>query len=242
MRLALAGLAMLTTLALAGSASAAPANIEAAIHDPGRPAADTARDADRKPAETLEFSRVRPGEVVLEIAPGGGYFTRLLSKAVGPGGHVYAVAPPQMQKAVAAIAADPAYANVTVLGVAPEEMAKVPPVDLIFTAQNYHDLHLTQVHMDVAALDAGWFKLLKSGGTLFILDHVALAGAPVTETADKLHRIDPAAVRHEVEAAGFVFDGESDILRNSADPHTAIVFDPAIRGHTDQFLFRFKKP
>jgi predicted methyltransferase len=242
MRLALAGLAMLTTLALAGSASAASPAIEAAIHDAGRPAADTAKDANRKPAETLEFARVHPGEVVLEIAPGSGYFTRLLSKAVGPGGHVYAVAPPQMQKAVAVIAADPAYANVTVINPGPEDLGKIPPVDLIFTAQNYHDLHLTQLHMDVAALDAGWFKILKSGGTLFILDHVALTGAPVTETADTLHRIDPAAVRHEVEAAGFVFDGESDILRNSADSHTATVFDPSIRGHTDQFLFRFKKP
>jgi predicted methyltransferase len=241
-RTVLAGLALFTAFALAGSASAAPPNIEAAVKDPGRPAADTARDAARKPAETLEFARVHPGEIVLEIAPGGGYFTRLLSKAVGPNGHVYAQAPPQMQKAVAAIAADPGYANVTVIGVGREELAKVPPADLVFTAQNYHDLHLTQLHMDVPALDKVLFAMLKPGGTFFILDHVALAGAPVTDTADKLHRIDPAAVRTEVEAAGFVFDGDSDILRNSADPHTAIVFDPAIRGHTDQFLFRFKKP
>jgi predicted methyltransferase len=121
-------------------------------------------------------------------------------------------------------------------------LAKVPPPDLIFTAQNYHDLHLTQLKLDVPALDKGWFAMLKPGGTLFILDHVAPAGAPVTETADKLHRIDPAAARSEVEAAGFVFDGESDVLRNPADPHTLIVFDPSIRGHTDQFIFRFKKP
>src|SRR5580704_16394675 len=120
MRLALAGLALFTAVALAGAASAASPAIEAAVHDAGRPAADTARDANRKPAETLEFARVHPGEIVLEIAPGGGYFTRLLSKAVGPSGHVYAAAPAQMQKAVAAIAADPAYANVTVVGVGPE--------------------------------------------------------------------------------------------------------------------------
>jgi len=222
-RAAVAGLAMLTVIAVAGSAWAAPPSIEAAVHDPGRPEADTARDANRKPAETLEFAGVHPAEVVLEIAPGGGYFTRLLSKAVGPNGHVYAVAPPEMQKAVAAIAADPAYANVTVIGVGPEEAAKVP-------------------QMDVPAIDRGWFRMLRPGGTLFILDHVALPGSPVVETADTLHRIDPAAVRSEVEAAGFVFDGESDILRNPADPHTVKVFDPSIRGHTDQFLFRFKKP
>jgi predicted methyltransferase len=240
-RTALAGLATLAALALAGVARSADPAIEAAVHDPGRPAADTARDAARKPAETLEFAKVHPGEVVLEIAPGGGYFTRLLSKAVGPGGHVYAVAPPEMQKAAAAIATDPAYANVSVIGPGPDEMAKVPPVDLVFTAQNYHDLHLTQLHLDVPAVDRGWLALLKPGGYLLIVDHVALPGAPVTETADKLHRIDPAAARAEVVAAGFVFDGESDVLRNPADPHTALVFDPSIRGHTDQFIYRFRK-
>jgi predicted methyltransferase len=146
-----------------------------------------------------------------------------------------------MQKDVAAIAADPGYANVSVIGPGPDDMAKVPPVDLVFTAQNYHDLHLTQLHLDVPTVDRGWLTLLKPGGYLLIVDHVALPGAPVTETADKLHRIDPAAARAEVVGAGFVFDGESDILRNPADPHTVIVFDPSIRGHTDQFIYRFRK-
>ena len=240
-RSALAGLGALAALALAGVARSADPAIEAAVHDSGRPAADTARDAARKPAETLEFAKVHPGEVVVEIAPGGGYFTRLLSKAVGPGGHVYAVAPPQMQKDVAAIAADPAYGNVTVISPGPDDLAKVPPVDLVFTAQNYHDLHLTQLHLDVPTVDRSWLAQLKPGGYLLIVDHVALPGAPVTETADKLHRIDPAAARKEVEGAGFVFDGESDVLRNPADPHTVIVFDPSIRGHTDQFIYRFRK-
>jgi|SRR5579859_2105210 len=240
-RIALAGLATLAALALSGAAWSADPAIEAAVHDAGRPAADTARDAARKPAETLAFAKVHPGEVVVEIAPGGGYFTRLLSKAVGPGGHVYAVAPEAMQKAVAAIAADPAYSNVTVIAPGPNDLAKVPPADLVFTAQNYHDLHLTQLKLDVPAVDRSWLAQLKPGGYLLIVDHVALPGSPVTETADKLHRIDPAAARKEVEGAGFVFDAESDILRNPADPHTAIVFDPSIRGHTDQFVYRFRK-
>jgi predicted methyltransferase len=241
MRIALAASAMLAAVALGSLAHAAAPNIEASVKDSGRPAEDTARDAARKPAETLEFAKVHPGEIVVEIAPGGGYFTRLLSKAVGPSGHIYAVAPPQMQKAVAAIAADPSYPNITIISPGPDDLAKVPPVDLVFTAQNYHDLHLSQLHMDVPAVDKGWLAQLKPGGLLVIVDHVALPGAPVTETADKLHRIDPAAARKEVEAAGFVFDGESKILNNPADPHTAIVFDPSIRGHTDQFMFRFKK-
>jgi len=121
-------------------------------------------------------------------------------------------------------------------------MKDVPPLDLIWTSQNYHDLHLTQVHVDPVALDKVWFAALKPGGTLIVSDHVALPGAPVTATADALHRIDPAAARKEIESAGFVFDGESQALRNPSDPHTANVFDPAIKGMTDQFAFRFKKP
>jgi predicted methyltransferase len=231
-------------LALAALASGAGAqgDIKASVADPNRPAADTARDAMRKPAETLAFARVHPGETVLEIAPGGGYFTRLLSKAVGPTGRVYAVSPPQMAKAVTELAAQPAYSNVTVVGIDPQAMSAVPKVDLVFTAQNYHDLHNPQAHLDVTGLDRGWFDQLKPGGLLVIIDHVATTGAPADETSHTVHRIDPAVVRQEVQSAGFVFDGEADFLHNPADTHTLVVFDPAIRGHTDQFAYRFKKP
>lgn len=228
-------------LALASSAGA-QANIKAAVADTNRPAEDTARDAARKPAETLAFAKIHPGETVLEIAPGGGYFTRLLSKAVGPTGHVYSATPPQAAKAVTAIAAEPAYANVTVVGVGPQAMAAVPKVDLVFTAQNYHDLHNPKANLDVPALDRAWYEQLKPGGLFIVIDHVAKAGAPVPETASTLHRIDPAFVRTEVEAAGFKFDGEAHFLHNPADTHELKVFDPSIRGHTDQFVFRFRKP
>jgi predicted methyltransferase len=237
----------LGAIALAGAAVAAHAQtspaISAAVADTGRPAADVARDAARKPAEMLAFAGLKPGEVVLEVLPGGGYFTRLISKTVGPSGHVYAGAPAgKMTEAAAAIAADPAYANVSVVGLDPAAMAALPPVDLIWTSQNYHDLHLTRVHQDPVAIDKLWFSKLKPGGVLIIIDHVALPGAPVVATADALHRIDPAAARKEVESAGFVFDGESQALHNPDDPHTANVFDPSIRGKTDQFAFRFRKP
>jgi len=194
----------------------------------------------------LTLAGVKPGDNVLEILPGGGYFTRILSKAVGPKGHVYAAVPDPKSKfaepAAAAIAADPAYGNVSVITIGPAAMTALPPLDLIWTSQNYHDLHLTAVHTNVAALDKLWFGILKPGGTLIIIDHAALPGSPATATADKLHRIDPAIVRQEVQGAGFKFDGQSDVLRNPADPHTAIVFDPSIRGKTDQFAFRFRKP
>ena len=238
--------AMLAAIALAAAGGAhaqTSPQITAAVADSGRPASDVARDTARKPAEMLAFAGLKPGDVVLEVLPGGGYFTRLISKTVGPSGHVYAGAPAgQMQTAAAAIAADPAYANVSVVGLDAAATNALPPLDLIWTSQNYHDLHLTRVHQDPVAIDKLWFSKLKPGGMLIIIDHVALAGAPVVATADTLHRIDPAAARSEVESAGFVFDGQSDALSNPADPHTANVFDPSIRGKTDQFAYKFRKP
>ncbi len=241
--------AALAALLLAGPALGADvstAPIAAAVADSHRPAADTARDAARKPVEMLTFAGVKPGDTVLEILPGSGYFTRLLSKAVGPKGHIYAAVPdPKSQfaePAAAAIAADPAYANVSVIQINAQAMGALPPLDLIWTSQNYHDMHLSVVHTDVPGLDKLWLHDLKPGGTLLVIDHAALAGAPVAETADKLHRIDPAAARSEIESAGFAFDGQSAALANPADPHTAVVFDASIRGKTDQFVFRFRKP
>jgi predicted methyltransferase len=244
----LAVLAAAVVLGVSGGAVAqpAPAYVAAAVADPGRPAEDTARDSLRKPAEVVAFAGIKPGEKVYELLPGGGYFTRILSKVVGPGGHLYAAVPDRKsafaEPAADKIAADPAYANVSVVIVGPSAMAGLPPLDAIWTSDNYHDLHLSQVHIDVPALDRQWFAALKSGGVLLIIDHVALPGSPATETADKLHRIDPAIIRQEVESAGFRFDGEIDALRNPADPHTALVFDPSIRGHTDQVVYKFRKP
>ncbi len=216
----------------------------AAVSDPSRPAADVARDAARKPDEMLTFSGLKAGDVVLELLPGGGYFTRIFSKQIGPSGHLYAAVPAatsaDAEPAAAAIAAEPGYANITVVPIQP--LPTMPPLDMIWTSWNYHDLHLTRVHADMALVDKGWFALLKPGGVVIIVDHAALPGAPAVATADNLHRIDPAIVKTEMEAAGFVFDGESTVLRNPDDPHTAIVFDASIRGKTDQFAYRFRKP
>jgi len=243
----LAGAALAASMMIVATAQAADisAPIAAAVADGQRPAADTARDAARKPAEMLAFAGIKPGDTVLEILPGTGYFTRILSKAVGPKGHVYAATPDPKSKfaepAADAIAADPAYANVSVIPIM-GGMHGLPPLDVIWTSQNYHDMHLSTLKLDVPALDKLWLSILKPGGELLVIDHVAAAGSPVTETADTLHRIDPAAARAEIEGAGFVFDGETDVIRNSADPHTVIVFDPSIRGRTDQFVYKFRKP
>ena len=114
------------------------------------------------------------------------------------------------------------------------------PVDIIFTAQNYHDFHLARFKLDVVAFDKQLFADLKPGGLLVIEDHAAEPGSGLRD--NQLHRIDEAVVKQEVEAAGFKLVAESDVLHNPADPHTALVFDPAIRGHTDQFVLKFRKP
>lgn len=223
-----------------------PPYVAAAISDSNRPAADKGRDAARKPAEMIAFAGIKPGDTILEILPGGGYFTRIFSKTVGPQGRIYAAVPDakssDAEPAASQIALNAEYSNVSVVPLTIEALKALPPLDAIWTSQNYHDLHLSRVHADMTKLDKAWFDILKPGGVVVIVDHVALPGSPATETADKLHRIDPAVARKEMEAAGFKFDGESDVLRNPSDPHTMIVFDPSIRGKTDQFVYRFKKP
>jgi predicted methyltransferase len=236
--------------AVQGSAAPVPAFLAAAVADQARPAADTERDANRKPAETLLFAGIAPGQQIAELLPGGGYFTRIMAKAVGPSGHIYALVPapspdepantPDFAARVKALASDPNYSNVSVI-VEPFAQLKTPvPVDMVWTSQNYHDLH-NFPGLDITVFNQMVFEALKPGGTYFILDHATEPGAGTSETAT-LHRIDPDTVKREVLAAGFVFVGSSNLLRQSSDPHTAKVFDSTIRGRTDQFILKFRKP
>jgi predicted methyltransferase len=243
--------ALVFSLAAAqGHAAPVPAFLSAAVADPARPAADTERDANRKPAESLLFAGIAPGQQIAELLPGGGYFTRIMAKAVGPSGHIYALVPapspdapantPDFAARVKALAADPNYLNVSVV-VEPFAQLKMPvPVDMVWTSQNYHDLH-NFPGLDITVFNQMVFEALKPGGTYFILDHATEPGAGSSETAT-LHRIDPETVKREVLAAGFVFVGSSNLLRQSSDSHTAKVFDPAIRGRTDQFILKFRRP
>jgi predicted methyltransferase len=235
------------SLALAGSAGAVPANVTAAVADANRPESDRARDGARKPAEMLEFARVKPGQTVVDLIPGSGYFTRLFAVAVGPKGRVYAYVPSELAKRakVAPINGaqpDPKHPNVTELVAPINDFATPTPVDLVWTAQNYHDLHDPFMGpADMAKFNAAVFKALKPGGEFIVLDHSAPTGSGVSLT-NTAHRIDAAVVKKEVTAAGFRFEGESNVLRNPADKRTNLVFDPAIRGHTDQFIYKFRKP
>ena len=225
-----------------------PAYVAAALADPER-AMHAATDARRHPAELIAFSGLKAGDRVLDLIPGDGYWTRTFSQVVGPQGRVYAVWPEayaaQAQgnvRTLRALSATPHYANV-VVAVQPTASLTAPePLDVVWTSQNYHDYaddFMGRIGPDV--LNRAVFAMLKPGGTWFIIDHAAAPGAGMSAT-ESLHRIDPAIVRRQVEAAGFEYVGESRILANPADDHRRTVFDPAIRGHTDQFVMRFRKP
>lgn len=227
-------------LAAALAITAAPAFAQT------RPADEVARDAARKPADMVAFAGIKPGAVVVDMIPGGGYFTRVFSAATGPGGKVVAIIPPQAEKlypepskAIRAMATT-GWPNVSVVS-APTDPSLAGTADVFWTAQNYHDLHNSLPPEGVIGFNKAVFATLKPGGRYVIVDHAGKDGTGLTQT-NTLHRIDPAMIKAEVTAAGFVFDGESDVLRNPADPRTAIVFDPAIRGKTDQIVYRFRKP
>jgi predicted methyltransferase len=225
-----------------------PANIAAAVADPARPQTDRARDANRKPAESLAFAGVKPGDRVADLIPGGGYFARLFAKAVGPKGYVYAYLPSDIDEMYKKHGmampppADPNYPNISYIHAPVAKFVAPEKLDIVWTSQNYHDLHDKFFGpADVPAVNKAIYDALKPGGVYVVLDHAAEPGSGLRDT-DTLHRIDEAVVKKEVEAAGFKLVAESNVLRNPADTHTLKVFDPSIRGHTDQFILKFRKP
>jgi predicted methyltransferase len=256
MRKIILGLSVLGLCALAACATTAPAAnadtkaaIAAALSDAGRPDVDKGRDAARKPGEMLEFAGIGPGSKVAEYAPGGGYFTRIFAKAVGPTGKVYAATGPGREgapPAVAAIAADPTYGgNIVVVPLGPNNTFAPPEkVDVVWTSRNYHDLGLSfggNPPKDVNAFNKSIYDSLKPGGIYIVLDHSAgTTAAP--DVYGPLHRINPNDVKTQVESVVFKFVGESAALKNAADNHSEKVFEQGIRDHTDQFILKFRKP
>jgi predicted methyltransferase len=226
------------------------AAITAAIADTSRPAEDVARDADRKPAATLAFAGVKPGDRVADYIANSGYFTRLLAGVVGRKGHVYSV---ELNEIVKEGNGAKGFAGLKDwvqgrdnVSLETEQSTSSPSfpekLDVVWITLNYHDLHDKFLGpVDISVFNRAVFAALKSGGVYIVLDHVAVPGSPADVT-EKLHRIDPAVVRQEIEAAGFRFDGESPILANPDDPHTVPMWDKSVKGRTDQFLYRFRKP
>ncbi len=234
----------------------APAAIDVSIYadavaNPGRAPTDRTRDAGRKPAAVLEFFAIRRGMTVLDLFSGGGYYTEIVAHVVGNNGRVIA----HSNSAYLDFAGDEFEAryaedrlsNVDILMAENNELRlEAESLDAILFVLSYHDIYYAAPQrgwpkIDGPALLAELGKGLRPGGIVGIVDHYAKPGS-TTETGETLHRIDPAIVIAEMQAAGFELDASSDLLRNKGDDHSKEVFDPDVRGQTDRFLLRFKKP
>ena len=278
-----------TAVAQPATEATVPAYILSAVSNTSRPQSDRDRDADRKPAEVINFAGIKPGDKVADLMPGGGYFTRIFCNLVGEQGHVYAVTVPRkaspspsstqssaaspipapVQSASSSSASAASTCNnvirITLKAIsrpAPElhsdsddpgwvyeyyqqtpaaENFSVPePLDVIWTSENYHDLHNAGFGSpDLRQVNKALFSALKPGGVLIIEDHAAepKSGARDTQT---LHRIDPQWVKREVQSAGFVFVAESTALRHADDTHATKAHD--MHDKTDRFLFKFRRP
>jgi predicted methyltransferase len=239
-------------LALGGAAIAAPlpaapqSALSRALADPAR-AKDRAQDARRHPAELVALAEFRPGQSVVDLIPGTGYWTRIFSKAVGPRGHVYAVWP----QAYARLATGDVqhlqgiarqYRNISVQVQPGTNLSAPRPVDVVWTSQNYHDYNDTFMgRPGPQSLARAAYRMLRPGGLFIVIDHAAAPGRGMSDT-ETLHRIERATVIRQATAAGFRLVGESNVLRNPRDPLTLKVFDPRVRGRTSQFALKFRKP
>ncbi|MBR9813995.1 class I SAM-dependent methyltransferase [bacterium] len=221
-------------------------NIIAAVANPARPDSDRQRDAARKPHEVMRLARVRQGDKVVDFGAGRGYYTRLLSGAVGEAGQVTAFNPtwlmerfPQLNDAMAALASNPAFANVRAAQ-APMDAPgfEAGSLDSVFIVLLYHDAFWNGV--DVAKMNRAIFDGLRSGGRYVVIDHQAEAGSG-TRDVENLHRIDSDLVRQQVMAAGFELESTGEFLGNPDDPRTDGVFGD-LRGNTDRFVYVFTKP
>jgi predicted methyltransferase len=221
-----------------------------ALADKSRPKRDFARDQRDKAAEVLAFAGIQPGDTVVDFLPYRGYYTRMFASLVGDSGHVYAAIPDAFMNyeriATTRVEVDAlaeSRTTVTIIGGQPEHAGEPPHgVDVFWISQNYHDLHDVFLGpVDVAAFNRSVFAALRPGGTYVIIDHTAQAGAPVDVT-ETLHRIEPAVVRREVEAAGFVYESQSNALANARDALTGGIFGRRVRYHTDRFILKFHKP
>ncbi|MBU1326203.1 MAG: lipoprotein [Alphaproteobacteria bacterium] len=226
----------------AGDASWGDVYLEA-IEDPRRPADEVARDAARKPYDMMAFAGVNRGQRIADIRPEEGYFTRLFAPVVGDGGRVYAFVPTRTATRETPLAQGLAatYPNVVAMEGALDSMTFPEPLDAVFMVQEYHDFHIPAFGVDVTRMNKAVYDALKPGGYYIVIDHAGRPGTGNTEV-QSLHRIEGEFLVREVEAAGFVLDGESDAIRNPADDGTINVFDERIRYRTDQFVYRFRKP
>jgi predicted methyltransferase len=241
-------LSLLLATAAPMQAFAAPADYAAAVAFKGRPAEAFALDAGRKPAEILNFMQLKPGMKAIDVVTGSGYYAEIMAQVVGAKGSVVAFEPKAFYDDKAKAALDAVAMRETNFKLATDFAGAMTPNSYNFAMihLNYHDFYWTSEKNHVPRLDpnvilGALFKAMKPGGIVSVVDHIGPAG-DTRALVDKLHRIDPEVVKADFKRAGFVLEAESDLLRMPSDDHTKIVFDPAVRGKTDRFAFRFRKP
>jgi predicted methyltransferase len=228
------------------------AAIETVLKEPGRPSAAKSLDDARKPAQVLAFLGLRRGMIAADFITGTGYWAEILSRAVGPGGSVVAYQPEQFYNDPAGkFALDALQARNPNLALIRYPFEALAPGDRSFDFaiinDSYHDLYWQSERFKIprtepAAFVKALFAMMKPGGVVGVIDHAANPGGDTREIVDKLHRIDPATVKADFEAAGFRLAATSDLLAQPQDDHGKLIFDPAVRGKTDRFLFKFVKP
>lgn len=245
--LALSG-ALVTT---SGIALAKPADVAAAVANAGARSEDNVKlDESRKPAEVLNFLGLKSGNQAIDLFGANRYWAEIMAPAVGPKGHVTVWEPTQFygKESADKFAAFQQKAGNTHLIVSPFEAIALDAnsYDFAMLNLNYHDVYWESTKYGVKRMDPDAFvktvyASMKPGGVVGVIDHVGNPG-DTRETVEKYHRIDPAVVKADFERAGFKLEAESDLLKNAADDHSLLVFDDKIRGKTDRFLFKFRKP
>ncbi|HET9810498.1 MAG TPA: methyltransferase [Sphingomicrobium sp.] len=252
MRKFVLGLAVAAAIGLpAISLAASPADVSAAVASPSRSADNVKLDESRKPAEVLSFLGLGEGMHVLDLFGGNRYWAEIMAPAVGATGSVVVWEPSQFanDKTKTEFAAFASSQPNAALIITPIEAPSLGAnaYDFVMLNLNYHDTYWQSAKFGIPRVEPDeWLKVVyaavKPGGIVGVIDHVANPNDDTRVTVEKYHRIDPAVVKADFERAGFVLDGQSDLLRNPADDHSKGVFDPAIRGKTDRFIFRFRKP
>ncbi|HZU51990.1 MAG TPA: methyltransferase [Sphingomicrobium sp.] len=255
MRLTTAAALLLSLAAapIAGRPAPAPSpSIATAVADTDhRSAANVQMDEGRKPAAVLEFLGLRRGMNVLDLFGANAYWAEISAPVVGQTGHVTVWMPTQFysekgkQSFAAFMASHPNVSIVT----SPFEAPDLPKnyADFVILNDNYHDSYWQNAKLNLPRMEPAEFlkavyASMRPGAVIGVIDHVANSNSDTRATVEKYHRIDPKVVKADFERAGFVFVGSSDLLRNPADNHLTEVHDPSIKGHTDRFIFKFKKP
>jgi predicted methyltransferase len=242
---------MLSSPFAVSAAAAKGPTIAAAVAASDRNPDNVKIDEGRKPAEVLQFLGLKPGMHVLDLFGGNAYWAEIMAPVVGPKGHDTVWEPTQFysDKTKASFAAFAAkHPNVSIL-VSPFEAPELPKnyADFVILNDNYHDTYWQSEKYKIPQMDPNAFlkavyASMKPGGVIGVIDHIANPNDDTRATVEKYHRIDPNVVKSDFKRAGFVFVKSSDLLRNPADAHDLLVFDPKVRGHTDRFIFEFRKP